>query len=292
MTIHEVLAAAAVCSAAGASCADTVVIPQAAASTGGSGAYSTLLNSQARSYQLVIGTAELAGRLPVGATITGLSWRLASWQSFASWPAGSATFSAFDIYLAQSTVPPGSLSLSDPMSNVGPDVVMVRSGPAVFAPQYFPGGAVSPNFNPFCQTIEFTSAYTYQGGDLLLMVRHTGNNAGNGNLDWVASQHGQAGAQGISASGYTTNTGWGGGGNGGAIVVRFTFTPPGAVCYANCDGSTIAPMLNVLDFNCFLNKFAAGDPYANCDGSTTAPVLNVLDFNCFLNKFAAGCSAP
>ena len=61
-------------------------------------------------------------------------------------------------------------------------------------------------------------------------------------------------------------------------------------CYANCDGSTTAPILNVLDFACFLNKFAAGDPYANCDRSTTAPLLNVLDFSCFLNKFAAGCS--
>jgi hypothetical protein len=62
-----------------------------------------------------------------------------------------------------------------------------------------------------------------------------------------------------------------------------------AACYANCDGSTIAPVLNVLDFNCFLNSFAAGASYANCDGSTIAPVLNVLDFNCFLNRFAAGC---
>jgi hypothetical protein len=29
--------------------------------------------------------------------------------------------------------------------------------------------------------------------------------------------------------------------------------------------------------------------YANCDGSTTAPVLNVADFTCFLQKYAAGC---
>ena len=63
----------------------------------------------------------------------------------------------------------------------------------------------------------------------------------------------------------------------------------GLSCYANCDQSTTAPVLNVLDFSCFLNKFAAGDPYANCDNSTTPPVLNVLDFSCFLNKFAAGC---
>ncbi len=61
-------------------------------------------------------------------------------------------------------------------------------------------------------------------------------------------------------------------------------------CYVNCDASSTAPRLNVLDFSCFLNRFAAGDPYANCDASTTAPVLNVLDFSCFLNKFAAGCS--
>jgi probable HAF family extracellular repeat protein len=69
------------------------------------------------------------------------------------------------------------------------------------------------------------------------------------------------------------------------------FPPPGgpAPCYANCDASTTAPVLNVLDFNCFLNRFAAGASYANCDGSTTPPVLNVLDFNCFLNRFAAGC---
>jgi uncharacterized membrane protein len=69
-----------------------------------------------------------------------------------------------------------------------------------------------------------------------------------------------------------------------------TLPPPiPPVCYPNCDSSTTVPILNVLDFSCFLNKFAAGDPYANCDASIVPPVLNVLDFSCFLNKFAAGC---
>ncbi len=76
---------------------------------------------------------------------------------------------------------------------------------------------------------------------------------------------------------------------GGASAAGIVFTGP-TPCYANCDGSTTAPALNVLDFSCFLNRFAAGDSYANCDHSTTPPVLNVLDFSCFLNKFAAGCS--
>ncbi|MFN0132455.1 MAG: hypothetical protein ACKVW3_08000 [Phycisphaerales bacterium] len=30
--------------------------------------------------------------------------------------------------------------------------------------------------------------------------------------------------------------------------------------------------------------------YPNCDAGTVPPVLNVADFVCFLNKFAAGCS--
>jgi hypothetical protein len=268
--------------------AQTVLIPAAAANASGTGAYSTLLNNAARSYQLVIGAAELNGRIPVGAHITAVQWRNASWQAFASWPPVPATFQNFDIYLAHSTVSPGNLSLTDPMSNVGPDVVEVRSGPITFPVGYFPGGAVNPSFNPLCAPITFATPYTYQGGDLLLMVRHTGSGVGSGNLDWVASSFGASGGQAIAVSSYTSNTGWGGGGNGGAIVVQFTFETPSA-CYANCDNSTTAPVLNVLDFNCFLNQFSAGASYANCDSSTTEPVLNVLDFNCFLNRFSAGC---
>jgi hypothetical protein len=57
-------------------------------------------------------------------------------------------------------------------------------------------------------------------------------------------------------------------------------------CYANCDLSTAQPTLNVSDFICFLNRFAARDPYANC---TVDASIDVLDFSCFLTKFTAGC---
>jgi hypothetical protein len=72
----------------------------------------------------------------------------------------------------------------------------------------------------------------------------------------------------------------------------------GSVCYANCDGSSTEPILNVDDFTCFINEFAAAQglpheqqvtSYANCDGSTIAPALNVDDFTCFINSFAQGC---
>jgi hypothetical protein len=48
-------------------------------------------------------------------------------------------------------------------------------------------------------------------------------------------------------------------------------------------------VLNVADFACFLNRYAAGSVLANWDGSTTEPVLNVVDFSWFLNAFPAGC---
>jgi hypothetical protein len=47
-------------------------------------------------------------------------------------------------------------------------------------------------------------------------------------------------------------------------------------------------VLNVADFTCFLQRFAAGDTYANCDNSTTDPVLNAADLTRFLQRFA-GC---
>ncbi len=57
-------------------------------------------------------------------------------------------------------------------------------------------------------------------------------------------------------------------------------------CYANGDNSTSSPRLNVLDFMCFLNKFAARDPYANCNVDAA---IDINDFVCFMGKFAAGC---
>jgi hypothetical protein len=77
-------------------------------------------------------------------------------------------------------------------------------------------------------------------------------------------------------------------GRGSAPIVdrgAYEFSAP-ACCYANCDGSTDTPVLNINDFACFLDRFAAGHPTADCDASGS---LNVLDFMCFLNAFAAGC---
>jgi hypothetical protein len=76
----------------------------------------------------------------------------------------------------------------------------------------------------------------------------------------------------------------------GPQINLFVTEPPPSPCYANCDNSTIPPILNPNDFQCFLDFYFAGLPYANCDRSSTPPILNINDFQCFLNAFAAGCS--
>ena len=97
------------------------------------------------------------------------------------------------------------------------------------------------------------------------------------NISGAIGQH-DAGA--MSSGAWTLQGGFWGGADSQAVT-----------CYANCDGSTTPPVLNVADFTCFLQKFAAADSYANCDASTVEPVLNVADFTCFLQRFASGCGS-
>lgn len=62
------------------------------------------------------------------------------------------------------------------------------------------------------------------------------------------------------------------------------------VCYPDCDTSTGVGVLDIFDFLCFGNRFAAGDPYAcDCDTTTGPLVCDIFDFLCFGNEFNAGC---
>ena len=68
--------------------------------------------------------------------------------------------------------------------------------------------------------------------------------------------------------------------NGPDVLVE---TDGAAPCYADCDGSGA---LNIFDYICFGNEYAAGNAYADCDGSGS---LNIFDYICFGNEYAAGC---
>ncbi|CAG1007219.1 hypothetical protein PHYC_03404 [Phycisphaerales bacterium] len=223
---------AVLCATAGTAAADEIIVPNAAATTAGSGGYSTLLRSAARSYQLVVGSGEL-GALPQGSRITGITWRRPTWQVHAAWPGVgfSCVFANYDITLSTSSREPGNLSTTY-TDNIGPDAVLVRSGPMTFADAFFPGGALTPATNDFGEIVPFTTPYVYQGGTLLLTVRHDGNNCGgSGSLDTVSSAQCQA----IGVSSYTQPDQWYAQ---GPIVMRLTFEAP-APCDpdVNCDGA-------------------------------------------------------
>jgi hypothetical protein len=225
--------------------AGEIVVHNAAATQAGPGGYSTLLNSAARSYQLVVGPSELSG-IPAGSRITGIAWRRPSWQAFAAWPGTgfACTFANYDITLSDSLRAPGSLSTTY-TDNIAPDAVLVRSGPLVLSGPFFPGGAVTPATNPFGTTIAFAQPYTYTGGRLLLTVRHSGNNCGgSGSLDTVGSTAAQA----TGVSSYTQPDNWYAQ---GPIVMKLFFEPP-APCDpdvnrdGNVDQDDVAYLINVV----------------------------------------------
>jgi FG-GAP-like repeat len=61
-------------------------------------------------------------------------------------------------------------------------------------------------------------------------------------------------------------------------------------CYADCDQSTGAGVLDIFDFLCFQDAFVAGDPYAcDCDTSTGPGTCDVFDFLCFQDAFVGAC---
>jgi hypothetical protein len=118
-----------------------------------------------------------------------------------------------------------------------------------------------------------------------------------GYTNWAPGEPNNSSAGGLPEN-YVEMFGSSGGWNDTVVLPPFQLFPMVEIgggapaCYANCDQSTALPFLNINDYVCFQQAFAAGNSYANCDGSTAMPNLNVNDFVCFQQRFAAGCSAP
>ncbi len=71
------------------------------------------------------------------------------------------------------------------------------------------------------------------------------------------------------------------------MVAKFTDNP---TCYADCDTFSGSGTLDIFDFLCFQNRFAAQDPWAcDCDTGSGFGICDAFDFLCYQNAFAAGC---
>src|SRR5512145_1896040 len=83
--------------------AQTADVPNGVDTLAGTGGYSTIFHSAARSYQIVMNESVVqAAGIPVNSNITGLSFRRPTWSIHAAWPTNAVTFAAFDVTLSRS----------------------------------------------------------------------------------------------------------------------------------------------------------------------------------------------
>lgn len=179
------------------------VVPGSYENVPGTGTFLGPLSNAQRTYQLLIHESLLTDM--VGLQLTGLTWRsLASATS--DWPTADVTFNNYDIYLSGS-VTPANRSLTFANNIVGPQT-QVRSGPLNIPTGSYTSGD-SPN--AFGPTIGFSN-YAYNGGHLLIEIRHTGFSGTSRSVDalltstsgygtlfsgaWTGNYTGTSGAQG------------------------------------------------------------------------------------------------
>ena len=143
---------------------DTIVAPNANAGTSGSGQQYGVLGSGAVTFQFAYDASQLSG-ISSGSTIDGIGFRLpARADTFPT----TLSYSQFSIDVATAALPVGSLSTTF-ASNVSADDTVVRSGALSIPGGSFVGGS---NPNPFFEIV-FTPPFVYQGGALVVTIRHS-----------------------------------------------------------------------------------------------------------------------
>lgn len=197
------------------------VVPNAFENVDGPSQFLGPHSTSARTYQLLIHESQLTNL--VGLQLNGLTWRQ-SGNSTADWPAQDANYSNYDIYLSQSVDPADrSLTFAD---NVVGTQTQVRSGPLTIAAGDYASGS-SPN--DFGSTISFSN-YLYTGGNLLVELRHTGNDFASRSVDAINATGGAGLGYGtLFSAAWTGNYNGTEGTQGNFAVTQFSAIPtPGA----------------------------------------------------------------
>lgn len=193
-----------------------IVIPAAFTTTYGGLNFSGPLSNTGITYQLLINQSELTDL--IGESLNGLTFRSPpSLGTTTSWPTVATTYENYDIYLSEG-VAPASRSLVFANNIVGTQL-QVRSGPLVITPNSFPAAAVTS----FGSSIVFNTPYLYNGGHLLLEIRHSTSDGGGRASDAISSSNpvfGTTVSTAYTASYSGTGTVFG---VGGAAVVRFDY---------------------------------------------------------------------
>lgn len=191
------------------------MIPNAYAGTQGTASFLGPLAIAQRTYQLLIRDLMLTSI--IGQEITAITYRLLA-SATSNWPASDVTFTNYDIYLSES-VAPENRSLVFASNVVGPQK-RVRYGSLTITTGSFPFGGSPTTFG---SEITFDSAYVYNGGHMLIELRHTGFTGTSTSVDAISTSTGGYGFL-ISAC-WTGNYSGTSGLQGNFSVIRLTANP-------------------------------------------------------------------
>lgn len=147
--------------------------------TPGTATFTGPLANNDRTYQLLIHDSILTDI--VGKEIQAISWRLPTGAS-ANWPAVETTYPNFDIYMGESVAPENrSLVLAD--NRVGPQKLVRASNLVIPAGAYTFGNTP----NDWGPEILLDSLYLYNGGHLLIEIRHTSSGGTSRSVDAIGT---------------------------------------------------------------------------------------------------------
>lgn len=155
-----------------------VIVPNVNAINHGGGGLNSTTRQFERTYQVVIPASELAAITGPNNVINGIAWR--SYFGGSQWPASDINWANFDIYLSHSPAGVGPLISTVFADHEGGDLTLVRGGAlTITAGSWAAGGGTAGSpagaWEPY---IDFTTPFTYLGGNLTLTVRHDGNDGG------------------------------------------------------------------------------------------------------------------
>lgn len=176
-----------------------VVLANKFAGVAGGGTNDSILNPSARTLESVFRGSEISMFAP-GTRIVGVSFRN---SSTTAGPSAQADFAEWSLSLSRSARAPGSLS-SAIAENTDSDALLVRSG-GLHVVAGEAAGKSGPSPAPFTFGADFQSAFEFSGGDLHLVLSHTGSGVGGVSFD--AASPGDSGTNVLFQSRSATSAG-------------------------------------------------------------------------------------
>jgi hypothetical protein len=263
------------------------VIPADRADSLGDSTSAAPFTSGAGTLQLLIAGSELAERSVIqGSILNGLSFRISGLGTARTpWPPAGLSWSRFDVTVASSARTPAAMSTVFG-ENLGPDGVLVRSGPLELPTNSLEGAAASGTTASFTYTLAFSRPVVYAGGDIVITIRHSGSASGFvPDLDAAASPANGVGTR-VRALG-TTSAEASTGTFGPFPIMRLAYTVP-SVCPSDFNRDGFADFFDFDDFvACFDNPpdcLPGTSPDLNLDG-----FVDFFDFDDFVREFDRGC---